>query len=106
MIRDTDMGKRMVEEMVLEQVTDGLADVTGRTLTDSWEGGFEQVEGSPDFIIGLDGRAFGLELAEIRGVDDAWDYYERASQLAWKKHESYQRRGLFTNPIALALRRR
>ena len=44
-----------------------------------------------------------FELAEIRDVVDAWGYYEEASRLAWKKHESYSRRGLFKIPMALIL---
>lgn len=102
-MRDTDIGKRMVEQMVLEQVLDSYPLITGRTLTDDWEGDFPRVEGSPDFVVGVDGRALGIELAELWGVGDAWDYYEMASSLAWQKHESYARRGLFRNPIALVL---
>lgn len=102
-MRDTDIGKRMVEEMVFEQLLDSYPLITGRTLTDDWDGDFPHVEGSPDFIVGVDGKALGIELAELRGVDDAWGYYEMASSLAWKKHESYVRRGLFGNPIALVL---
>lgn len=93
----------MVEDMVLEQLLDTFPLVTGRTLTDDWDEDFPRVEGSPDFIVGVDGRALGIELAEVRGADDAWSYYEEASRIAWKKHESYARRGLFKNPIALVL---
>lgn len=102
-MRDTDIGKRMVEEMVFEQLFDSYPLITGRTLTDDWDGEFPYVEGSPDFIVGVDGKALGIELAERRGVDDVWGYYEMASSLACKKHESYVRRGLFGNPIALVL---
>ncbi len=102
-MRDTDAGKRMVEEMVLEQFLDSFPLITGRTLTDDWDGDFPRVEGSPDFVLGLDGMACGFELAEVRDADDAWGYYEEAGRLAWKKHESYARRGLFANPIALVL---
>lgn len=102
-MRDTDIGKRMVEEMVLEQLLDSFPRITGRTLSEEWDGDFRRVEGSPDFVVGVDGRALGIELAEVRDADDASSYYEEVSRLAWKKHESYARRGLFTNPIALAL---
>ena len=53
--------------------------------------------------LGLDGKALGIELAETRGAGDAWDYYAEASRLALQKHESYARRNLFANPIALVL---
>ena len=53
--------------------------------------------------MGLDDRALGIELAEIRDVGDAWGYYEEASRLAWQKHESYSRRKLFKIPMALIL---
>lgn len=101
--RDIDLGKNMVEEMMLEQFLDSFPRITGRTLTDDWDGDFPRMEGSPDFIVGVDGRALGIELAEVRNADDAWSYYEEASRIAWKKHESYARRGLFANPIALVL---
>jgi hypothetical protein len=100
---DKERGKRMNEEMIVEQIVDSLARITDRTVTDEWEGDAEQVEGSPDFIVGLDGQPFGLELTEVRGVSRAWDYFEEASRLAWKKHASYERRGLFRFPIALAI---
>jgi hypothetical protein len=62
-----------------------------------------QVEGSPDFIIGLDGQPFGVELTEIREVGDAWDYVAEAYRLASRKSESYSRRQMFHFPIALIM---
>lgn len=102
-MKDSDHGKRFAEEMVLEQVLDAYPSITGRTLTEVWDGDFLQVEGSPDFIVGIDGRAHGIELAELRAVGNAWAYYEEASRLACQKHESYARRGLFAHPISLIL---
>jgi hypothetical protein len=98
-----DIGKRMVEEMVLDQLLDSFPRITGRRLTSEWSGDFPRVEGSPDFVVGVNGKALGIELAEIRDADTAWAYYEEASRIAWKKHASYERRGLFGNPIALIL---
>jgi len=99
-MRDIDTGKRMVEEMVLDQILDSFPRITGRKLTPDWSGDFPRHEGSPDFVVGVDGRALGIELARIAG-DTAWTWYEEASRIAWKKHDSYQRRDLFRNPIAL-----
>jgi len=56
-----------------------------------------------DFIVGLDGRPLGIELAEVRGKTDAEMYFEEVTAIAWKKNESYKRRGLFKNQIALIL---
>lgn len=102
-MRDVDVGKRMAEEAVLEQVLESWPAMTERLVTEEWRDDFVQIEGSPDFIIGLDHKAVGVELAEIRFPEDAWDYYATASHIAWKKHESYMRRGMFANPIALIL---
>jgi len=102
-MRDTDVGKRMIEEMVLEQFLDAFPKITRRTVTDDWDSDFPRVEGSPDFVIGIDGTACGIELAEVRGTDDAQGYYEEAIRIAWKKHDSYTGRGLFANPIMLVL---
>ena len=100
-MRDTDTGKRMIEEMVLDQLLDSFPLITGRTLTEDWAGDFPRVEGSPDFVVGIDGIGWGIELTAVHDSDNAWSYYEQASRIAWKKHESYARRGLFENPIAL-----
>ena len=80
---DAERGKRMVEEMVLEQLLDAYLLVTGHTLTEDWDGDFPRIEGSPDFVVGIDARAHGIELAQLRGIDNAWGYYEEASRLAW-----------------------
>jgi hypothetical protein len=100
---DRARGKKMIEEMVLEQLLDSFAIITERDFTGDGADGAQQVEGSPDFIVGLNRQPFGIELAEIRGKTDAWDYVAEASRLAWQKHESYARRGLFKFPIALVL---
>ena len=55
-MRDIDYGKRLAEEMVLEQIIEPLVVITGRELSEDWAGHFEQVEGSPDFVVGVDGR--------------------------------------------------
>jgi hypothetical protein len=100
---DKELGKREVETDTFEQVLDAFSDVIGWNVLDEWEGDAEQVEGSPDRIIGLDGRAFGIELAEIRDVEDAGSYIDEAYRIAAKKSESYSRRGLFRFPIALIM---
>ena len=91
-MNDYATGKRMVEEMILEPALESLSLITGRTVTDEGACGFPQIEESPDFIIGFDGTSTGLELAEIRGSAEAADYFEEASGIAWKKHESYNQR--------------
>ena len=75
-MNDKEYGKRLVEEMILEQLLDYFPEITGRAVTDEAEGEFAQISASPDFIVGLDGRAFGIELAEIRNVDDAYAYLD------------------------------
>lgn len=103
-MNDKEYGKRLVEGMVLEQLLESFPAITGRQVTDDAEGEGNFPDGSsPDFVIGMDGHAFGIELTEVRGVDNAWNYLEEASRLAWQKHESYERRGLFRCPIALIL---
>jgi hypothetical protein len=96
-------GKSMIEDMVLEQLLDSFPIITGRTPTDEWHDHVEKVEGSPDHIIGRDGKAFGIELTEIRDADDAWGYVDEAYRLASKKSDSYTRRGIFRFPIALVM---
>lgn len=61
------------------------------------------MQGSPDHIIGLDDKPFGIELTEIRDVEDAESYVAEAYRIAAKKSESYSRRGLFRFPIALIM---
>ena len=75
-MNDKEYGKRLVEEMILEQLLNSFPEITGRAVTDEAEGEFAQISASPDFIVGLDGRAFGIELAEIRNVDDAYAYLD------------------------------
>jgi len=103
MSEDSEVGKRQIEDMVLDQLLDSLLILTGRAVTEEWEGVAEKLEGSPDHIIGLDGKPFGIELTEIRDVEDAQGYVDEAYRLASKKSESYSRRGIFRFPIALAL---
>src|SRR4051812_29546348 len=100
-MNDNEYGKRLVEEMILEQLLVSFPAITGRKSTDDAQGEFEKKESSPDFVIGIDGQAFGIELTEICDVEDASEYLEEASRLAWKKHRSYEKRGLFLNPIIL-----
>lgn len=100
---DRDRGKEMVEEMILEQVLEPISIVTDRVLTKEGLAGFPRVEGSPDFVVGFDGRALGIEVTEVRDVVESVEYYEEALRLALKKSESYRRRHLFANPIALVM---
>jgi len=104
MSEDSEIGKREIETMVLDQVLDVLPLITGRTVSDEWDDtDATQIDGSPDCVIGLDGHALGIELTEIRNAGDACDYAAEAYRLASKKSESYQRRGLFRFPIALVM---
>ena len=103
MSADSEMGKRQIENMVLDQVLDSFPVITGRAVTEDWDGDASQVEGSPDFIIGLDGHPFGIELTEIRGIDDARDFVDEAYRLGSQKSDSYARRGIFRFPIALII---
>jgi hypothetical protein len=113
-MNDRDMEKRAVEQMVLDQFLDSFLAITGCTVTEEWDGEAAQVEGSPDFIIGLNGKPFGIELTEIRGsfgiepteirgLDDGWDYVHEAYRLAARKSASYSRRQMFRYPIALVM---
>ena len=102
-MNDHERGKQMVEETMLERLLEPISFVTGRTLTEEGADGFARVEGSPDFVVGFDGRPFGIELAEVRDVSDSVAYYGEALRLACKKSESYERRGLFANPIGLVM---
>jgi len=103
MSTDSEMGKRQLESMVLDQLLDSFSLITGRAVTEHWDGDGSQVEGSPDFIIGLDGHPFGIELTEIRGIDDPRDYVDEAYRLGSQKSDSYGRRGIFRFPIALIM---
>jgi hypothetical protein len=100
---DSEIGKREIENMILDQLLDSLPIITRRAVTEEWEGVAEKVEGSPDHIISLDGKPFAIELTEIRDAEDAEGYVEEAYRLASKKSESYSRRGIFRFPIALAM---
>jgi hypothetical protein len=100
---DRELGKREVETDALEQVLDAFSEIIGWNVTDDWVGEAEKVEGSPDHIIGRDGKAFGVELTEIYDVEDAEGYVDEAYRLAAKKSERYSRRGLFSFPIALVM---
>jgi hypothetical protein len=100
---DAELGKREVERDILAQVVDAFSTVLGCNITDDWDGDAEQVEGSPDAIIGLNGKPLGVELTEIRDVEDADGYVNEAYRIAEKKNASYFRRGLFKFPIALAM---
>lgn len=103
MSADSEIGKRMWENMILDQVLDSLPMITGRTVTDEWEGEAEQIDGSPDHILGLDGKPLGIELTEVRNVDDAQGYVDEAYRLALKKSDSYTRRDIFRFPIVLVM---
>jgi hypothetical protein len=98
---DKDRGKRMIEEMVLEEVIESLATITDRAVTEKGADGFPYVEGSPDFIVGFDGKPLGIELAAITNAEGPEEYFEEIKRIASKKHDSYHRRGMFRYPIAL-----
>jgi hypothetical protein len=100
---DKELGKREVEIDILARVLDAFSTVAGWNLTDDWDGKAEQIEGSPDAIVGREGKPLGVELTEICDVDDAESYVAEAYRLAEKKSASYSRRGLFKFPIALAM---
>jgi hypothetical protein len=98
---DKDRGKRMIEEMVLEEVIESLTTITDRAVTEKGADGFPYVEGSPDFIVGFDGKPLGIELAAITNAEGAEEYFEEIKRIPSKKHDSYHRRGMFRYPIAL-----
>jgi hypothetical protein len=77
--------------------------IKDRAVTEGWAGDASQVEGSLDLIIGLDRQPFGIELSEIRGIDDPRDYVDEAYRLGSQKSDSYVRRGIFRFPIALIM---
>jgi hypothetical protein len=93
----------MAEEVILEQVLEAFPIVSGHSITADWDGEAMQIEGSPDFIVGVDGKPFGIEIAQIRKAKDEWDYVAEAWRISFKKSQSYSRRGLFGFPIALLL---
>ena len=100
---DSDRGKRMVEKTILDQLLETLATITGRAVTANGTDGFPRVGVSRDFFVGMDGTPLGIEFAEVRDTEDPWGYFEEVSRVAWNKHKSYERRGLFQHPIALIL---
>ena len=100
---DKELGKREVEDDVLDQALDAFSSVAGWNVTDDWDGEAVRIEGSPDAIVGRDGKPFGVELTEIRDAEDAESYIAEAYRLAEQKSASYSRRGLFKFPIALAM---
>jgi hypothetical protein len=86
-MNDSDAGKRMVEEVVLHQILGAFLHITARQHTEERDnGGVQQVEGSPDFIIGVDGQPSGIELTEVRAAQDTEEYLAEASRLAWQKN--------------------
>ena len=85
----------------MEQVLEALATITDRVVTQEGSDGFPYVEGSPDFIVGFDGKPLGIELAAITNAEGAEGYFEEITRIASKKHDSYHRRGMFRYPIAL-----
>jgi len=98
---DWELGKRLVEEMVFEQLIDAFVLISDRVVTEEMEGDIPTLGDPPDVVIGLDGMATGIELAEIRNCEDAWEYFEEASRLTFKKDASYKRRDVFAMPIIL-----
>ncbi|UHD45478.1 hypothetical protein LUX29_21225 [Aureimonas altamirensis] len=95
-MRDRDVGKLMVEEMHLESFVDAFPLVTGRVIeiTDRGE--------SPDFEALIEGEPIGIELTEIRDLDDAGDYLAEVYRIASKKSASYAKHGHFdARPIIL-----
>lgn len=97
------MVKRQIEIMVLDPLLESFSLITGRAVTEDRDGDAREVEGFPDFVIGLDRQPFGIELTEIRGIDVAWDYVGESYRVGSQKSDSYVRRGIFRFPIALIM---
>ena len=95
----TDWIKKEVESELLDAFVDSYNLITGRLIDE-----IESSE-SPDFLAMIDGQHSGVEVAELR-VDskrEPYDYIAEAWRIAEKKHNSYDKRGLFSIPIMLVL---
>jgi hypothetical protein len=103
MSADPDIGKRVIEDMILDQVLEALPVITGRRVTEEWYEEATKAERAPDHIIGLDGLPFGVDLAEVCEAENAVEFAVEAFRLALKKSQSYERYGLFQVPIILVL---
>ena len=92
---DDTLGLREAETSIAEAFEAEFPVVTGRTVT------IVSVGESPDRIALVDGIKTGVELTAIKA--SGADYItSEMLRLAWQKHESYERRGIFhTRPIML-----
>ena len=97
------IGKYIAEEAALERLLRSFPILSRRIVTEEAAGDVPSLRDPPDFVIGFDGVALGIELTAIRGASDAREYCLIALGHAWKKHESYSRRGIFQMPVVLIL---
>ena len=93
-MRDTDHGKRMVEEMTLQSFLEAYPRVTGNSVEV-----LEQSE-SPDFSVLINGSEIGVELTEIHASEPD-DYIDGVLRLSSKKENIFERIGAFYRPIIL-----
>jgi hypothetical protein len=93
-MRDSDHGKQMAEEMMMEPFLDSYPRLTGRTVEIISQGE------SPDFLALIDGRETGIELTKIH-AETPDDYLDEVIRLALKKETSYDQRGVFSRPTIL-----
>jgi len=92
---DNALGLREAEASVADTFEAEFPVVTGRTVK------ILSTSESPDRIALIDGIETGVELTSIK-AGDADDMIAEALRLASKKHESYDRRGIFdTRPLIL-----
>ena len=94
-MNDAEIGKRLVEESVLDEFLRAYLKVARRVVEITGSGL------SPDFEALIDGKPIGVELTEIRQTRDAYDYYDELARLVDKKARSHRQRGLLTRPIIL-----
>src|ERR1019366_10215648 len=89
-----DVGKRMIENMMIEAFSDSFPQVTGREV--------EIVDGgeTPDYLALIDGRETGIELTRIY-AETPDEYMEVVTRLAGKKEETFLRLGALERAVIL-----
>ena len=83
-MRDSDHGKQMAEEMMMEPFLDSYPRLTGRTVEIISQGE------SPDFLALIDGRETGIELTKIH-AETPDDYLDEFRQDGSSAHGSESR---------------
>jgi hypothetical protein len=93
-MRDSDYGKKIVEEMVMESFLGSFSRVTGRPVEILSHGE------SPDFVALVEGRETGIELTEI-GAKSMDEYIDEVVRLSQKKEMTFERNNVFLRPTIL-----